>query len=191
MALLCFVVGFIYFAQFIAQERTVTRGRADGIVALTGGEFRISEGYRLLESGRGKRLLITGVNKLAKRKEIKQLVQKNAKKFDCCVDLDRRALDTIGNATETARWVHRHGFSSIIVVTASYHMPRSLTELRRAMPNVTLLAHSVTPRNFYADGWWHYPGTARILAWEYVKYLVAVARLGFSRCVEGVYGSAS
>src|SRR4051794_20291528 len=35
---------------------------ADGIVALTGGAERIADAITLLETGRGRRLLITGVN---------------------------------------------------------------------------------------------------------------------------------
>lgn len=176
-----FVAGFLWFAQSIDHDSSDLPEEADGIVALTGGGHRLAEAYRLLESGRGKRLLITGVNRVATRKEIKRLMPERKTMFDCCVDLDRKALNTIGNAQETEKWVSEHKFRSIIVVTASYHMPRSLTELRRAMPDVKLIPHCVAPRNFHVRDWWRHPGTARVLVWEYVKYVAALGRLGLSR----------
>ena len=49
--------------------------------------------------------------------------------FSCCVDLDHSAINTIGNAVETRRWVMARGFQSLIVVTSNFHMPRALAEL--------------------------------------------------------------
>ena len=43
-------------------------------------------------------------------------------------DIDHAALDTIGNAEESAKWVNSHGYGRVIVVTNNYHMPRSLVE---------------------------------------------------------------
>lgn len=173
-----FVCGFIWFAQSIEDSDGMAVSKADGIVALTGGEFRIAEADKLLESGHGKRLLITGVNEVTTRREIRHLMPQSHAQFDCCVDIDRKALNTIGNAVEAGKWVRGNGFSSLIVVTSSYHMPRSLTELKWAMPDVELIPYSVKSRNFHMEDWWLYPGTARILMSEYVKLIPALARLG-------------
>jgi uncharacterized SAM-binding protein YcdF (DUF218 family) len=92
------------------------------------------------------------------------------------VDLGRAALDTRGNAAETSEWVARHGFSSLIVVTSSYHMPRTLIEYARAMPHVQLIPHAVLSSNFHIDKWWSHDGTWRLLFSEYVKYLNALTQ---------------
>ena len=117
--------------------------RADGIVVLTGGASRIEDAVELLASGRGQRLLITGVHRMTSEREIARLKPGYTKVFTCCVDLDRSALNTIGNATETRRWAHERGFRSIIVVTSSYHMPRAMAELERQLPDIQLIPFPV------------------------------------------------
>ena len=114
---------------------------ADGIVALTGGPDRITVAYRLLDEGKGMRLLITGVHPDVTPISLKNIVPGDAEKFDCCVDLGRMAENTIGNAAETADWVRRNDYRSVILVTSTYHLPRARLELRRAMPTVEIVAY--------------------------------------------------
>jgi uncharacterized SAM-binding protein YcdF (DUF218 family) len=92
------------------------------------------------------------------------------------VDLGRAALDTRGNAEETNEWVDKHGFTSLIVVTSSYHMPRTLIEFARTMPHVRLIPHAVASPNFHIEEWWSHGGTRRLLIKEYAKYLNALVR---------------
>ena len=95
--------------------------------------------------------------------------------FRCCVDLDKRALNTKSNAFETTAWVRQQGFRSLIVVTSTYHMPRTLIELRQAMPDVELLPYPVkSPR--LEEQWWSDPRTAWVLGKEYLKFITAFAR---------------
>ena len=98
------------------------------------------------------------------------------KDFICCVDLGYEALDTVGNADETRNWANTNGYRKLIVVTSSYHMPRSLAELALVMPDVEFVAHTVTPRSFPDSGWWLSVATTRVLLSEYLKYLPAMAR---------------
>jgi len=93
--------------------------------------------------------------------------------------LGYEAMDTAGNARETAAWVSAEGYTSLRVVTAAYHMPRSLVELASAMPGVTLVAHPVFPERVRLDAWWSWPGTASLVATEYTKYLVSRLRAGY------------
>ncbi len=108
-------------------------GRTDGIVALTGGAQRIGDAIDLLAAGYGRRLLITGVNERTSREEIARLNPTQRQLIACCVDLDYRARNTIGNAIETRRWMRTHHFSTVAVVTSNYHMPRTLVELDHAL----------------------------------------------------------
>lgn len=170
-----FAVGFGLFLASLPKEEVRLRGNADGIVVLTGGASRIEDAVELLASGRGQRLLITGVHRLTSEREIARLKPGYGKVFACCVDLDRSALNTIGNATETKRWVHERGFRSLIVVTSNYHMPRAMAELRRQLPDTALIPFPVVGEQLRAS-WSHGP-TLRLLFLEYVKYTVAVGRM--------------
>lgn len=168
-------VGFLSFVYTIERYERRPETRADGIVALTGGAQRIGDAIDLLEQGYGTRLLISGVNERTSREEIARLNQGQRRFFDCCVDLDYRARNTIGNAIETRRWVRDHGFRSLIVVTSNYHMPRTLAELDHALPGVRKEPFAVVT-SIDPDSWWRSAATARVLASEYVKFLVVWLR---------------
>jgi uncharacterized SAM-binding protein YcdF (DUF218 family) len=158
--------------------------RADGIVALTGGEERIAEAVRLLADGRAKRLLISGVNPSTSKLELIGLNPRSARLFACCVDLGKRALDTRDNALETTAWAHQRGFHSLIVVTSSYHMPRSLIELRQTMPDVDLIPYAVKPPTLQCERWWSDRFTLFVLAKEYIKLVTAISRYAAHRLLE-------
>lgn len=167
------VTDFAYFVSTLQAEAPSPTVRADGVIALTGGSDRISEAFDLLTEGRAKRLLITGVNKATSPEALSGHTAGGAEIVDCCVDIDRNALNTVGNALETARWVHDKQFKSIIVVTSNYHMPRSMLELRRVLPDTTLIAYPVISPNLKLDAWWTDPNSIRLLVSEYVKYASA------------------
>lgn len=175
------MLGFIVFASFALRDRDANEHRADGIVVLTGAEMRIAEGARLLRDGRATRLLISGVNPRVSRADLLRITGLPAQQLDCCVDVGRNAADTIGNAAEAREWMHRHNYRSVILVTSSYHMPRSLIEFARVLPAVEVVPHAVVPRSFPDESWWLHPGVARILLSEYVKFLPAVLRLATVR----------
>jgi uncharacterized SAM-binding protein YcdF (DUF218 family) len=175
------VTDFIYFVSTLQAEEPNQSVRADGIIALTGGSDRITEAFDLLTEGRAKRLLITGVNKATSEESLSNHAAGGAEILDCCVDIDRNALNTVGNALETARWVHDKQFKSIIVVTSNYHMPRSLLELRRVLPDTTLIAYPVISQSLKLDHWWMDPSSIRLLVSEYVKYAGATFQLRVER----------
>lgn len=179
LALVAF--GFVLFANSVMREPEVQDVHADGIVVLTGGQTRISEAARLLEDKRGERLLISGVNRKIGRPSLLRISGLDEKIFNCCVDLGYAALNTIGNAEETRRWAEALGYERLIVVTASYHMPRSLAELARAMPNIELVPHPVAPDVLRQKVWWLDSTATRLLASEYIKFLPAAAKLAVAR----------
>jgi uncharacterized SAM-binding protein YcdF (DUF218 family) len=180
VATLALVAGFLIFAESIARDERTLDGRADGIVVLTGGAQRIGDAIDLLAGGYGRRLLITGVNERTSRDEIARLNPSQRHWIECCVDLDYRARNTIGNAIETRRWMRQHRFNTVAVVTSNYHMPRTLVELDHAlMGKDRVLPHPVIADGFDADRWWRHPGTARLIGSEYLKFLVAWLRTRF------------
>lgn len=177
LSCILFAAGFVVFASMTSPDHVPDGKNADGIVALTGGKARIGEAVKLLSVGRGKRMLITGVNPKTTSEQLELLLPQGRELFKCCIDLGRQAEDTTGNAIETRNWVNLHQFKSLIVVTSSYHMPRTLVELARFIPDAEIVPHAVVPRSFQTSAWWSDRDVLRLLFSEYVKFLPALARL--------------
>jgi uncharacterized SAM-binding protein YcdF (DUF218 family) len=174
-AIVLYAAGFVLFLAHVPNKDVKLERGADGIVVLTGGASRIEDAVELLAAGHGRRLLITGVNRHTSEREIARLTPGRARIFACCVDLDRSALNTIGNATEARRWAQERGFKSLIVVTSNYHMPRAMVELRHQIPDVELIPFPVMAEQLRSN--WLSEANLRLLSWEYVKYTVALIRI--------------
>ena len=177
------VGGFVKFADTVSKNSYDTAAATDGVVVLTGGAQRITTAISLMERNKGKRLLISGVNENTTQKAIQRAIGSNSPAFDCCVDVGYQALDTKGNAEETAAWVKRNGYSSIILVTSNYHMPRALLELRAAMPDVEISGHGVISDNIDSKNWLTDIRTLRVYLSEYTKYLAAHFNVRVSQVV--------
>ena len=180
LAVIAGIVGFLQFSsQVTALKNAGPVQPADGIVVLTGGKARISTALDLLAEGKGKRLLISGVHPRSSPAAIRAAVGGRAELFECCVDIDRAAMDTAGNAEEAGKWARRNGFASLIVVTSDYHMPRSLMEMRHHGPNIRFTPYFVTHGNSPGEEMLDDPQILRLMALEYIKYLAAGVRLRF------------
>lgn len=173
---LALALGYVRFASAIANREPVAVPRTDAIVVVTGGSQRVGDAIGLLGAERGARLLISGVNEKTGREELAKLNPSARELLSCCVDLDYRARNTIGNAIEARRWVRNHGFRSLLVVTSNYHMPRTLAEFAHAMPGLRLVPHPVVTDQIDTAGWWHRWSAIRVLLPEYAKYLAARLR---------------
>lgn len=171
--------GFVQFAHRVATNTPAAGISADGIVALTGGESRIADAVALLREGRGRRLLISGVHPDTTREEIARMVTVagSDRLFTCCVDLDYAALNTVGNAQAARDWAVENGFATLLVVTSAYHMPRSLMELSRTAPELSLKPYPVRTERLVLERWWADQEVMRVMTAEYAKYLLARMRL--------------
>src|SRR5271165_4761297 len=176
-AALALLAGFAWFIWRVPLQEVRLNRDADGIVALAGGASRIADAIELLASGRGQRLLISGVNRATNSHEISRLNPQFEKWVRCCVDFDR-SLNTLGNAIEIRRWAENRRFHSLIVVTSNYHMPRALAEITHQLPDVALLPFPVIPGRQRAEPWWASGATARLMFTEYVKLIFARLRMG-------------
>lgn len=181
-----FAAGFLLFANQVDRQEPPLSGRAQGMIALTGGADRIADAIELLARGHADRLLITGVNPSITRHEIAKLNPRFRELIDCCVDLGYEALNTVGNAIEAQRWAAERGVTrTLIVVTSNYHMPRALAELRRALPGFELIPYPVVGLRMREWSWWRSPHAIRVIGTEYLKYLVSAARLVLTRWTPG------
>lgn len=169
-------LGYVRFGSGIVNREPVAVPRTDAIVVVTGGSQRVGDAIGLLGAERGSRLLISGVNEKTGREELAKLNPSARDLLACCVDLDYRARNTIGNAIEARRWQRKHGFRSLLVVTSNYHMPRTIAEFAHAMPGVRLVPHPVVTDQIDTAGWWNRWSTIKVLVPEYGKYLAARLR---------------
>ena len=166
--------GLLWFATPPTADTRMAA--TDAIVVLTGGSLRLQSGIDLLRDGKGRKLFISGVHQQVELDDLLGVSGPAPEWALCCVVLGHEADDTFGNAQETAQWIRRQGFRSLRLVTAWYHMPRSLLEFDRAMPEIDIVAHPVFPDQVKQERWWAWRGTAALLVNEYVKYLGALAR---------------
>lgn len=175
-AMLLWLIGFGWFIALVAAERPIVPlPHAGGIVVLTGGRERMKAGLELLMAGAAPRLLVSGAGAGTDLADFTPRDGINAAGLAGRITLGHRAATTRGNARETARWANRHDITSLIVVTADYHMPRALLELRRRMPGLVLLAEPVRPPALaHLDRW----RIVRLLAVEFTKYALVRCRLG-------------
>ncbi len=186
---LIWVIGLVLFIAELPESVEQPERHTDAIVVPTGGSERLQEGMRLLIHGLAAKLFISGVNVDTKIGDLVASLPAGAERpstalVDCCIVIGHAADSTLGNAAETAAWMKAEGFHSLRLVTADYHMPRSLLEFRRAMPDVEILIHPVFPDQVKRSTWWRSPGTASLLIGEYDKYLLALAR----SAVAGILG---
>jgi uncharacterized SAM-binding protein YcdF (DUF218 family) len=175
------VAGFVFwFAGLVwfatppqIENKPVT---TDAIVVLTGGGQRLQSGIELLLEGKGRTVFVSGVNQEVELNELLRVSGNPPDWVACCIALGHEADNTVGNARETAQWMRQQGFRSLRLVTAWYHMPRSLLEFDRAMPETEIIAHPVFPEQVRQQHWWTSRGTAALLVSEYGKYLGALVR---------------
>jgi len=173
LLLLLWAGGFVVFAQYLKGLAPRLPHPTDGIVVLTGDRARLVAGLALLGEGQGKRLLITGVNPTTRLEDLTAALPADTTLMKERVDLGRRAANTVGNADEAAEWAAEHGYRSLTIVTAGYHMPRSLVEFRSRMPEMEFVPYPVFPSRIRLNDWWRWPGTTRVLFIEYHKYLAS------------------
>jgi len=178
-AAILLVGGFGYFIWKLPDQQIELDRNADGIVVLTGGDSRVSDGLALLAAGRAKRLLISGVYTGTTTSDIARQVVDYNRLLTCCVDLDYSAINTLGNAVGTRQWTLKNSFHSLIVVTSAYHMPRALAELSHQLPGVALIPYPVVSDRLRVEPWWSNGATTKVVLSEYVKYLAAKLRMQF------------
>ena len=167
--------GLGWFASAIPSRVEDPDSKTDAIVVLTGGSERLDTGLALLAEGKAKKLFVSGVYHGVEVSELLRKAHNVPAHLECCIELGHAADSTIGNAAETAQWMAAEHYRSLRLVTAAYHMPRSLLEFRHAMPQIRLVPHPVFPERVKTD-WWLWPGSAYLVLVEFHKYLASLVR---------------
>lgn len=173
------VAAFGHFFYSIPREPADDTVKTEAIVVLTGGSLRVNYGFELLEKGKAQKLFISGVAKDADLKSLLDAhhasaeLRRQLKAGSVEIALGYIADSTRGNAEETAQWIADEKIDSFRLVTANYHVPRSIIEFRRLMPGVTIVPDPVFPESFKFGEWWRDSLSRTLILSEYHKYLVS------------------
>jgi len=137
--------------------------KTDAIVVPTGGEGRIARGLEVLRAGEASQLLVSGVDRDVKPGEFAAEYKVEERLMACCITLGFAAVDTKGNAAETARWLEERKYTSLRLVTTDWHMRRAALELASVLPKEVRIVEDAT----------HSTPTLRILVLEYHKLIAS------------------
>jgi uncharacterized SAM-binding protein YcdF (DUF218 family) len=163
---LAWALGFLWFAIALPgpAEAVVT----DAVIVPTGAAGRIERGLQVLGAGEARALLVTGVDPEVRPAEFAGQFGVPVETMACCVTLGFSAVDTRGNAAETAEWVRARRVRSLRLVTTDWHMRRAAGELARTLPGDVEVVRDAVPSQ----------PSLRILFLEYHKLLASlVSRL--------------
>ena len=187
VAMSTWLAGFAWFL-YLASRNAPPPPHADAIVVLTGGPDRVDVALQLLADGAADRLLVSGAGEKTDLAVLAHLSGMDPTPLAQMVTLGHAARTTRGNALETASWARAERVRTLLVVTAWFHMPRALVELRRAMPSLTLVPYPVGQPNAsdLTNG-----SAARRVIGEYHKYVAALTGLTASPWVRAAWGTGS
>lgn len=168
--------GFVYYYMQIFPPPKDSGEPCEALVVLTGSAGRIEAGFELLDAGRAPRLFITGVGDdrhseafLESYKPSDRLRERLRE--EGVLTIDRAATSTFENAFETRRWLEGTPLSRLCLVTAHYHMPRSLAVFRAVMPEKKWIPISVSGWDVRPEELLESSVQAIILMREYHKWL--------------------
>ena len=172
--------GLLYFIFNYNQEETPTDIRVDGIVVFTGSSGRINEGINLLEKDKSKFMLVTGVNK-SSLINTENWIKSKTSMYSCCIELETKAINTVGNAKETIKWVNKYNLKSIRLVTSSYHILRSEIELKKIAPESLIIIKHPIRDSTEKISFQNLVSYLMLISIEYSKFIISliVLRLGY------------
>ncbi len=165
--MIIWVLGLLLFIDAIPREVRNVKP-VEAAIVLTGGSKRIETGVYLLNEQYVGKLFITGVNNTQTLTLLKEMYD-----FDDA-EVGVNATSTRGNAIEAKEWIENNDIKTIFLVTANYHMPRSMLEFKSRIHGVAINSYPVFPEKFNIDRWWFDENTAFLVFSEYNKFLYAL-----------------
>jgi len=152
---------------------------ADALMVLSGGEGRIAEGYRAWSSGAASEFYILGAGRHVPLTRLVPPASSLPPAARSRVHAEGWSENTLENAFSARSAVEERNFSSVILVTSDYHVPRAWIAFRKVLPpRVALHVLSVrsegwgsagaawrTARRYFLEGW-KYWGYRLLLRWE-------------------------
>ena len=150
---------------------------ADAIFVLTGGEGRIQEGFRAWSGGAARELYILGAGRRVPIARIVPEASRISADALSRIHVEGWSENTLENAFSAKSAVGEGKYSSVILVTSDYHIPRAVLVFRKVFPpEVSLTAIRVRPEGGAGASWrwarrhfiegWKYWGYRILLRWE-------------------------
>ena len=133
LLLLLYLIGFILFAFTLGKPAPANAKPTDAAIVLTGSSGRIEHAIDVVRDGKAKRLLIAGADPSVTKRDLARQIPRSANILKCCVDLGSESVDTRSNAEEAGRWLAKHRFRSIRLITSDWHMRRARYEFRKVL----------------------------------------------------------
>lgn len=121
-----FVVSQARSVLKVAPQQGQIDQQADCAVVLTGGAGRVREGFSLLAQRQVKKLIISGVNPQVTLRELFPQLPFYGSIDEKDVILEKRSTTTYGNVVQSLGIVEALRCRSVLVVTSTLHMHRSL-----------------------------------------------------------------
>jgi uncharacterized SAM-binding protein YcdF (DUF218 family) len=133
LLLLLYALGFVLFAFTLGKPASARVAPTDAAVVLTGGSGRIEHAIDVLRQHKAGRLLVSGADPSVTKADLARRIPGSGALLKCCVDLGSESVDTRTNAEETGRWLAKHRFHSVRLITSDWHMRRARYEFRKAL----------------------------------------------------------
>lgn len=132
LLLLLYGLGFALYSVLLGQEADPGL-KTDAAIVITGGGGRIEKAVDILADGKARRLLVAGTDPLVTKADLIERLGGKGKVVRCCVDLGSESVDTRSNAEEARRWLDRHHYRSVRLITSDWHMRRAAYEFDRVL----------------------------------------------------------
>ncbi len=165
--------GLWLFVRHVPDASEPTR-QYDAIIALTGGEQRLSHAIDLLLRDTAPVLFISGVADGFRFEDLQGDIPASLKPR---IHYGEHARSTVGNAEEAAQWLETTSHQRLLIVTANYHMPRVMLLFGHYLSGYQLDYAPVDPPQFHRERWWQHQNSRRLVFSEYHKWLVTWMRL--------------
>jgi len=167
--------GFVFFARYTLNLQSSNNIDADVAVVLTGDTGRITTAARLLRKSHTNMLFISGVGGGAELEALSGSdILSEADKSK--ISLGRKAENTRENALETKDFLKDKDVKSILLITSYYHVPRSMLEFKRVVPDVYIKPYPVFNNKSPYKG-------LKLLVKEYNKFILSFIRAKFFKII--------
>jgi uncharacterized SAM-binding protein YcdF (DUF218 family) len=133
LLVLLYALGYALFAVTLGKPALANATVTDAAVVLTGAPGRIEHAIDVLKARKSGRLFVDGADPSVTKPDLARRIRGSGKWLACCVDLGSESVDTRSNAEEASRWLARHEYRSLRLITSDWHMRRALYEFHRVL----------------------------------------------------------
>ena len=131
--ILFYALGFVLFAFTLGKPAPADAAATDAAIVLTGGPGRIEHAIDVVKDHKAKRLLVAGADPSVTKPDLARRIKGSRSWLACCVDLGSESVDTRSNAEEASRWLAKHHFNSVRLITSDWHMRRARYEFEKVL----------------------------------------------------------